>query len=205
MLPVPICNLCNLWIVFLIRRPAAWGIEAFLAAGLDHRLSYGPTGIARERPRGYRVDDVRVEIGAGAAAFDRAKAAIQGWEMFNTGFTEVFPAHASTEDGSTVAVLVRHLGFWSLNACRVVYQIREEDAGEISFGFAYGTLVEHGERGEEVFAVCFHRETQKVTYWLRSAWRPATLLAKLGYPFVRHLQARFRRASCEAMIRVVGR
>jgi len=198
-------NLCNLWTVFLLHRPTASAIEAFLADGRNHRLSYEPIGIAKGDPRGYQLDDVRVEVGAGAAAFERAKAALLDWEMFNTGFTEVFPARASTEDGSNVAVLIRHFGFWSLNASRVVYQIREEDSGEIRFGFAYGTLTDHGERGEEVFAACFHRETQKVSYWLRAASQPAALLARLGYPFVRHLQARFRRASCDAMVRAVGR
>ncbi len=198
-------NLCNLWIVFLVHRPTASAIEAFLAASRNQPLSYGPAGIARESPRGYKLDEVRVEIGMGAAAFERAKSALLDWEMFSTGFTEVFPGHAPTEDGSTVAVLVRHLGFWSLNACRVVYQIREEAAEEIRFGFAYGTLVEHGERGEEIFAVCLNRQTHKVSYWLRAASRPAAFLANLGYPIARRLQARFRKASCEAMVRAVGR
>lgn len=196
-------NLCNLWSVFLIHRPSAEEIQAFLATSRSLGLSYQPIGLARQSPPGYKVDEVRVEIGTGAAAFERAKAAIRDWEMFNTGFTEVFPAHASTEDGSTLAVLVRHLGFWSLNAARVVYQVRE-DGEEIRTGFAYGTQVEHGERGEEMFAVCFERETQRVAYWLRAASQPAAFLAKLGYPFVRHLQARFRRASCEAMVRAVA-
>ncbi len=204
MLPAPHpCNLCNLWTVFLIHRPTASAIESFLAVSRDMPLSYGPEGIARDGARGYKIDDVRVEIGTGADAFERAKAALLDWQMFNTGFTEVFPPRASTEDGSAVAVLIRHLGFWSLNASRVVYQIRE-DAGEIRFGFAYGTLVEHGERGEEVFAVCLERETQRVSYWLRAASQPAAFLAILGYPFVRHLQARFRQASCQAMIRAVA-
>lgn len=191
-------------LLFLLARPNTQAVEDFLAASRDMPLSYGPIGIARDSARGYRIDDVRVEIGKGVEAFERAKAVLERWEMFNTGFTEIFPAHASTEDGSTVAVLVRHLGFWSLNASRVVYQIREDAAAEIRFGFAYGTLAEHGERGEEVFAVCFHRQTQHVTYWLRAASQPAALLAVLGYPIVRRLQARFRRASCEAMIRAVG-
>lgn len=195
-------NLCNLWIVFLTQRPSPEVIEAFLATSRGLGLSYQPIGIARKDPSEYRVDEVRVEIGSGVAAFERAKAALRDWEMFNTGFTEVFPAHASTEDGSTVAVLVRHLGFWSLNAARVVYQVRE-DGEETRTGFAYGTLVEHGERGEEMFAVCFERKTQRLTYWLRAASQPAAFLAKLGYPFVRHLQAQFRRASSDAMIRAV--
>ena len=177
-------------------------IDAFLASSLHSSLSYTPVGIAREKPQGYNVAVLRIEIGAGSATFERARAAIENWEMFNTGFTEVFPRHASTEDGSTVAVLVRHTGFWSLNACRVVYQVRTQ-AEEIRFGFAYGTLTEHGERGEEIFAVCLHSATERVTYWLRAVSRPAALLTMLGYPLARLLQARFRKASGAAMARAV--
>jgi len=41
-----------------------------------------------------------------------------------------------------------HFGFWSLNAARIVYLIEEDGPCE-KHGFAYGTLPEHGERGEE--------------------------------------------------------
>jgi hypothetical protein len=45
--------------------------------------------------------------------------------------------NASIETGATVAVLISHLGFWSLNACRIVYVI-QEDADLQRYGFAYG-------------------------------------------------------------------
>ncbi len=41
---------------------------------------------------------------------------------------------------------VRHYGFWSLNACRIVYVVDDRGAHP-RFGFAYGTLTEHGESG----------------------------------------------------------
>jgi uncharacterized protein (UPF0548 family) len=155
-------------------------------------------GLAREGAAGFHLDEVRLELGRGRATFERAQTALLRWKMFDTGFTEVFPARASTSDGSTVAVLVHHLGFWSLNPCRVVYQIREEGA-EVRFGFAYGTLTGHGESGEEIFAVCWEPGSERVRDWLRAASRPAALLARLGSPIARHLQARFRKASCAAM------
>ena len=48
--------------------------------------------------------------------------------------------------GTTVAVVVRHYGFWSLNACRIVYVLDDTapDGTEVRrVGFAYGTLPEH--------------------------------------------------------------
>jgi uncharacterized protein (UPF0548 family) len=53
------------------------------------------------------------------------------------------------EPGQTVAVLTRVCGLWSLNACRIVYVIQEDRR----FGYAYGTLPEHAESGEERFLV----------------------------------------------------
>jgi uncharacterized protein (UPF0548 family) len=67
------------------------------------------------------------------------------------------------EVGATVAVLVAHLGFWSLNSCRIVYLIDERGPVE-RFGFAYGTLTEHAEIGEERFSVEFHASEQAVWY-----------------------------------------
>lgn len=58
---------------------------------------------------------------------------------------------------------VRHFGFCSLNACRIVYLI-DNDAGTKRFGFAYGTLEEHAERGEERFAVERHQASAKLYY-----------------------------------------
>jgi uncharacterized protein (UPF0548 family) len=58
----------------------------------------------------------------------------------------LLPPGAPDEAGTTVVVLARHHGFWSLNSCRVVHGI--EDNGMVhGRGFAYGRLPEHGESG----------------------------------------------------------
>jgi uncharacterized protein (UPF0548 family) len=113
----------------------------------------------------------------------------------------VFPRQASTETGTNVAVLIRHLGFWSLNGARVVYQL---DGGDTRFGFAYGTLPNHAEAGEEIFEVALDHTSGAVTYRLRAASRPRAALARLGYPIARVLQARFRRDSARAMEKASG-
>ena len=79
---------------------------------------------------------------------------------------------------------------------RVVYQLEESPA---RFGFAYGTLPNHGEEGEEIFEVGFDPDSGDVTYNLRAASRPRAALARIGYPIVRALQARFRRDSARRM------
>ena len=102
-----------------------------------------------------------------------------------------------------VAVAMQHLGFWSLNGCRVVYVVGDRDSGT-RFGFAYGTLVNHAEAGEELFEVFMQPSTEKVMYRLRAASRPRAALTWLGYPLVRILQGRCRRDSGEAMRRATA-
>jgi uncharacterized protein (UPF0548 family) len=101
-----------------------------------------------------------------------------------------------------VAVLVRHLGFWSLNACRVLERIGKP--GDTTFGFSYGTLMNHAECGEEMFQVSLEPQTGAVSYSIRAVSRPRALLARLGYPVTRSFQARFRRDSAAAMTRATS-
>lgn len=107
------------------------------------------------------------------------------------------------EPGATVAVVVSHLGFWSMNACRIVYVIDEPGPPE-RYGFAYGTLPDHMERGEERFTVEFHTDDQSVWYDVYALSRPSAL-ARMAYPFARALQKRFARDSKAAMQKAVQR
>ena len=75
------------------------------------------------------------------------------------------------ETGATVAVLVSHAGFWSLNACRIAYVLQERRILE-KYGFAYGTLHDHGEIGEERFTVEFNPPDGSVWYDLYAFSRP---------------------------------
>ena len=102
-----------------------------------------------------------------------------------------------------MAVLIRHLGFWSLNGCRVVYGVGG-GTDETRFGFAYGTLTNHAESGEELFEVFIDPATEDVFYRIRATSWPRALLARVGQPIVRMLQARFRRHSVESMKRATG-
>jgi uncharacterized protein (UPF0548 family) len=76
-----------------------------------------------------------------------------------------------------------------------VYQVKDASR----FGFAYGTLTNHAEHGEELFEVSIDPKTGEVAYRIRAVSWPQALLARMGYPLVRHMQARFRRDSAAAM------
>jgi len=69
------------------------------------------------------------------------------------------------------------------------------------FGFAYGTLADHMESGEERFTVEWRRDDDSVWYDLLAFSRPRHPLARLGLRLSRALQRRFARDSLRAMAR----
>jgi uncharacterized protein (UPF0548 family) len=184
--------------MFLARRPSRQTIDRFLLDSQDLSLSYGPIGLVRTETARQGVDEATVAIGCGKADFERARAALIAWKQFDIGWVETFPRNAPIAIGTVVAVLIRHLGFWSLNGCRVLYTVGGlDDAAR--FGFAYGTLTNHAEAGEELFEVFIDPQTDEVMYRIRATSWPQATLARVGQPIVRLLQARFRRHSAAAM------
>jgi uncharacterized protein (UPF0548 family) len=184
--------------MFLARRHSPEHIDGFLRDSRDLPLSYGPIGIVNAFRQD--LDEATGAIGHGKADFERARAALMSWKQFDIGWVETFPRHAPVSVGTVVAVLIRHLGFWSLNGCRVLYSVGGLD-DVARFGFAYGTLTNHAEAGEELFEVFLEPQTDAVIYRIRAASWPQATLARVGQPIVRVLQARFRRHSVAAMTR----
>lgn len=187
--------------MFLARCPSDGEIERFLDDAKTRPLSYGTAGLTQTDASRGRRDELHVSIGRGEPDFERARAALAAWKHFDLSWVQLFPRHASIAIGTNVAVRIHHFGIWSLNGARVVY--RTED--ETRFAFAYGTLTNHAEHGEESFEVSLDPRTGEVRYRIRAVSWPQAVLAKIGYPFVRRLQARFRRDSAEAMRHAVRR
>jgi uncharacterized protein (UPF0548 family) len=184
--------------MFFLQRPDGVTIERVLHESANLPLSYGSIGLVRRAAPGYDVDETTVVIGCGRTDFERAGSALQAWTHFDLEWVEVFPRTAPIQAGTVVAVLMKHLGFWSLNGCRIVSVMEGDDT---RCGFAYGTLTNHAESGEELFEVSLDRSSGTVSYRIRAVSRPRAALARLGYPVVRALQARFRRESADAMRR----
>ena len=187
--------------MFLLTRPTDSQIRDFLSTRKGDSFSYSEVGATRDTPpAGYNIDHNRVRLGQGAGDFERAKQAIREWKMFEVpGLRLCFP-DTPIEAGRDVAPLARHLGFYSLNSCRIVYVIDEPER----FGFAYGTLTDHAEIGEERFTVELHPESGEVWYDILAFSRPGHLLVKLGYPYGRYKQRQFAVGSKAAMGRAVA-
>ncbi len=122
--------------------------------------------------------------------------------MFNLEWIQLCWPDAAIEVGSTVAVITRAMGVWTVNACRIVYVLDEAGAVE-TFGFAYGTLPNHVERGEERFKVQWNHNDDSVWYDLFAFSRPNHVFTRLGYPFARRIQKRFAIDSMNAILSTV--
>ena len=184
-----------------LRKPTSADIQAFLARQHGRPFSHPHVEATRHAPpAGWTVDHNRICLGRGPAAWDAARAAIRSWQMFHIGWVEIHSADAPLAPGLVVAPLAHAFGLWFLNACRVVYLIDEN--GRIDenrrFGFAYGTLPDHAESGEERFLVEW-RDDDTVWYDLLAFSRPGHWLTRLGLPVVRSLQKRFAADSLAAM------
>ena len=178
-----------------LQKPSAAQVDAFLSRVRAHGFSYSDVGATLGKiPVGYTIDHNRIMLGRGVAAFRTASTALQRWQMFDLGWVKAFADSDRIVKGATVAVLISHLGFWSLNASRIVYVIEESRR----FGFAYGTLADHAETGEERFLIDW-LDDDSVTYEILAFSRPAKWWSKIGRPVARLLQMRFARDSMSVM------
>jgi uncharacterized protein (UPF0548 family) len=189
--------------MFCLSRPSRQSIIEFIAAQANQTFSYSEVGSSRQQaPRGYTIDHNRINLGHGSDTFQRAKVVIRQWKMFNMSWISLCWPETPIEPGATVAILVSHLGFWSMNAARIVYVIEEQGRIE-KYGFAYGTLADHAEIGEGRFTVELNQDDQTVWFDLYAFSRPR-IAARCAYPFSRMLQKRFARDSKAAMYREVS-
>ena len=150
----------------------------------NEEVTYEERGGTRsnELPAGYRHDHLAVTVGHGEPDWDRARDAIRRWQAHRGARVTVTPATALIEEGGTVVVSQSVGPVLLVAPCRIVYTT----ATATRFGFAYGTLPGHPERGEEAFHVTF--EDGRVVAEIVAFSRPADLLTRLAGPLARQVQ-----------------
>lgn len=157
-------------------------------------LTYASVGITRHTDiphDGLRID--RWSIPLDADGFERGRTALRAWRAHVGVGARVIPAHAPLAVGQTVVVAIGLPGFTAVAPCRIVWVDDEPDR----FGFAYGTLRGHPERGEESFVV--RRSGDAVTFEITAASRAAALLPRFGAPLTRLIQRRVTQGYLSAL------
>jgi uncharacterized protein (UPF0548 family) len=177
--------------MFTITEPSDEDVAKFTSSQRNLEFTYPEVGATNGTPpAGYKVDHNRVQLGHGDATYNRAVDALKKWRQFELGWVTIVPRGVAIEVGATVAVKARAFGTWSLSAARVVYVIDESRR----FGFAYGTLPDHVECGEERFLVEWLAD-DSVWYDIFAFSKPRHALVRLSSPLARLLQKRFARES----------
>jgi uncharacterized protein (UPF0548 family) len=186
--------------VLLLREPSDARVRRFLDGQRSLPFSYPEVGASRDgAPTGYGVNRHRGRLGAGPTTFARAVGAMGRWKMYETGWTRLCWPDAPVAEGTVVGVIGRHLGFRSLNACRIAYVFEDEGPSLKRYGFAVGTLPGHVERGEERFTVEWHADDDAVFYEVFAFSHPAHPLVSAAGPLARLIQKRFAGDSLGSM------
>jgi uncharacterized protein (UPF0548 family) len=186
--------------MFLLRKPTEEVVREFISAQHALPFSYPEVGATQTGAvAGFTVDHNRIKLGHGEDTYQRALNALRSWKHFDLGWVTIVPRNTPVEIGRTVAVQAKTFGFWSLNACRIVYVIDERQNQNERFGFAYGTLPDHVECGEERFTIEWQTD-DSVWYDIFAFSRPQHPLVRLGFPLGRMLQKRFVKDSLAAMV-----
>lgn len=178
-------------------------LQNFVADFERHSYSYAEVGQSETNHpiKGFDNDLNRIRLGQGAEVYRAACKALRNWQMFPGGWATIGPHIPEIRAGETVAMIVHLFGFYWLNPCRIIYTF--DTQGETKkYGFAYGTLPGHIEKGEERFSVEMLPDGS-VWYDLRAYSKPQLWFVKLGYPVARFFQKRFVRESQRAMQRAV--
>ena len=168
---------------------------------LEAPLTYEAVDTARsgEVPAGFRGAHRSAVVGSGRADFERAAAAVLGWQAQRGAGLRVRATGPSSEPG-TVVVLTAGLPRFGYDIpCRVVWGQTDGDER----GFSYGTLPGHPESGEECFLVRL-TGAGEVVYEIRVFFRLASPAARLAGPVSLLLQRAATARYVSAIRRAAG-
>ena len=182
--------------MFLARRPSSQRIDRFLRESQDLPLSYGPIGIVRAATAA-RTSTRRPSRSGTASRFRASTSRADGLEAvrhrLGRNVSAAAPSRWDRRGGADPPSRVLVLE-------RLPCSLQRRRPGDVArFGFAYGTLTNHAESGEELFEVFIDPQTDDVMYRIRAISWPQAMLARFGQPIVRALQERFRDHSAAAM------
>lgn len=149
-------------------------------------------------PVGYLHQRVTAVVGRGEVAWANAREGLLRWRAHKGAGLTIYPTDALIEPGVVVIATAQFGPVCLVIPCKVIYRTDEAER----FGFAYGTLPGHPERGEEAFHVTQDNEGT-VRFEVVAFSRPADLVAKIGAPIGRAVQAATTRRYIEGLMRAV--
>lgn len=183
-----------------LRRPSLEDLRALREGVVDAELTYGCVGASLDEglPVDRGLERRRwATVLEGSHAFDAGRQALERWAV-HRGAGLLVEDERPLAAGEVVAMAAPlPIGFIEV-ACRIVAVVDEPDR----FGFAYGTLPIHPERGEESFVLT--RRAGGTDFTIRAVSAPVHPLARAAPPVADRLQARAVRRYLRAMVAAVA-
>lgn len=199
-------HICDNHFMFYLSKPTAKEIGHLIKIQSELPFSYKDVGATKnhETPEGFPINQLRKKLGNGEIIFKKAVEAMKFWQMYALDWTQIVPENVPIKESEIVVTMINHLGFWSLNPCRIIYLIDEKTDAFQKTGFAFGTLPAHSEKGEEQFQIEWDFKTDEVFYEIYAFAKPQNPLAKIAFPYVTYLQKSFAADSYKAMLNFVN-
>jgi uncharacterized protein (UPF0548 family) len=187
-------------------RPSTDAISRHVLIDTETPFTYGLVGATQQSQvqAGWFADQQHTVVGSGAADFQAAVEALQRWTPFDLDWVWPVDSTVPIQVGQCFAFLARTLGVWSVNVCRIVYVIDEQDETRAQFGFAYGTLPSHSLRGEERFLVTWDKTSDEVHFDIKKFSQPASPVIRLVSPITQWIQVRFTREALRRLAHAVA-
>lgn len=173
--------------LFQFTLPTDAQLDKLITIQQDAELTYNKNNI-----KGYDKDINQIFLGNGEDVWAAAKQAMADWSMFPDGWARIYYQKPIFTEGDIVVMCAHVLGIWWLNASRILYVLDDEH----HFGFAYGTLPNHVESGEELFQVT-RNEHGDIYYSISAFSRPRFWPVRLTYPLSRLFQKKFIKDSMQ--------
>jgi uncharacterized protein (UPF0548 family) len=161
-------------------------LQRLLNGAEAEEVTYAEIGQTRQQalPPGYRHQRRQVVVGHGPEVWARAREALATWQAHRHLGLGIYPADAPVTSGAVVLAIARVGPARLVLPCRVVYRTDEPR----SFGFAYGTLPGHPERGEESFHVTWE-DQGTVSFSVVAFSRPGDIATRLAGPIATLIQS----------------
>jgi uncharacterized protein (UPF0548 family) len=171
-----------------------------LAEQSNLEVTYASSGMVAHSqvPKRFKETGGSVVLGYGRSVFDAATQNIKQWRVHEQAGLHVIPRGAEVRESSDVILLMNLLIGYVTVSCRVVSMTHSND----QWGFDYGTLPHHVERGEELFSVALATD-DSVTFTVRAMSRPGHFLTRVGAPVAQFVQRKATRNYLQAMVDLI--
>ena len=179
-------NMCDL---YQFKFPSTTQLDILIDNQKLSNLTYNHDNLS-----GFDHDNNRIFLGIGNDVWLAAKQAMKQWAMSPDGWARIYYQNPVFTEGGIVVMCARVFGVWWLNASRILYVLDDDQ----HFGFAYGTLPNHVESGEELFQV-LRNERDEIYYSITAFSRPRFWAVRWTYPLSRFFQKKFVKDSLQKM------